>query len=569
MRALQRLQIIIMFAISLSSHAQIIMDDTVCVNTPTIVATTNEADFYYWNFCSGNLQDAPEGKTLDIDFNSSKPAFIDFAFTDNGIFALVSNHETGTISLLDFGNALSNTPVHTDLGNFNNRVPDHTQGIQVVEHSGNWYVFVTGGQKENSKLVRLSFGTSFTNTPTVEEFHFPDILDYPIDLNITEENGTWYGFTVNYNTSTLVQYSFGNSPANDPEAHIIADETYLTNPCGITQYDENGNKYLFISNYTSHTISRVRFGTSYQNTPTVTSFKATDELQFPFDLTIIPDCEKLFGFVLNRFGTIVRMEFDNIDSDPVFEIVGSADYLFNPQGISDVYRIEDSLFVYVANIDNSTIAQIKFPECHSAQPGWSKLQTQEAVTYSKTGNVNVRLEVNSGTANEEQFCKNIEVVDNPEIDLEDEFLLVPGETANLDAGDGYDTYLWSTGETAQSIETTVYGMYHVTVTNQYGCEATDSVEVKFAGIPTFVSPNGDGINDTWEIKLIEKFPDAKVSIYDRFGNLVKSYNGAEYTWDCTEKDNKPVRADSYWYVIDFCGGHALQKGHVTVVRNTK
>lgn len=542
------------------------MDDTVCVNKPIIVSTTNKADSYYWNFCTGNLQEQPVGKITEVDLQSEKPAFIDFAFTDDGIYALVSNHESGTVSLLNYGSSLANTPAINNLGNFGNTIPDHTQGIQIVAHDGNFYGFVTGGQKENSKLVRLNFGNSMANTPVAEEFYFPDLLDYPIDLNIMEDNGTWYGFTVNYNTSTLVRYNYGNSPANTPDATIVADESVFKNPCGIAKYEENGNKYLLISNYTSHAISIANFGTSYENTPSVQTYGA-DELQYPFDLTIFPDCEKLFGFALNRFGTIVRMEFESMDSEPTFESLGETGYLYNPQGISNVYRVEDSLFVFVANIDNSSIAQITFPECHVAQPGWSELQNPEAITYTATGNFNVRLEVNGGTIDEEQYCKNIEVVDNPEIDLENEILLLPGETAELSAGEGYSTYKWSTGETSQSIETKQYGMYYVTVSNEFGCEATDSIEVKFAGIPTYITPNGDGVNDIWEILMIEEFPEAQISIFDRFGNLVRSYDGAEYLWDCTDRNNEPVRADSYWYIINLGKNHAVQKGHVTVIRS--
>lgn len=557
---------LILSSVSILAQSQVEMDDTVCVNKPTIIGTSVDARSYYWNFCSGNLQHEPKGKTINIDLNKGKPAFIDFAFTNEGIYAVVSNHETATISLLYFGDKITNTPKHIDLGNFNNTIPDHTQGIQIVEHSGKWYCFVTGGQKENSKLVRLDFGNSLTNTPSVEEVSFPDLLDYPVDLKIIEENGNWYGYTVNYNTSTLVQYSFGTSPQNTPTATIIADEVNLTNPCGITEYEENGNKYLLISNYSSHTISKASFGTSYGQTPTITTYESSHVLQFPFDLTIIPDCEKLYGFVLNRFGEIVRMQFDDINTEPTFELIGEADYLFNPQGISDVYRMGDSLFVYVANIDNSTIAQVMFPECNSAEPAWSSKQNNDAVTYSETGNINVRLEINTGTENEEYFCKNIEVVPTPEIDMEDEVLLVPEETAELDAGPGYTTYEWSTGETSQTIETSVYGMYYVTVSNEFSCTETDSIEVKFAGIPTLITPNGDGINDTWDIKLIDQFPESEVSIFDRYGNLIRKYDGAKYTWNGTNSNGQDVRADSYWYIIDFGGDHALQKGHITVIR---
>jgi PKD repeat protein len=49
----------------------------------------------------------------------------------------------------------------------------------------------------------------------------------------------------------------------------------------------------------------------------------------------------------------------------------------------------------------------------------------------------------------------------------------------LDAGERFESYLWNTGETSQSIEVLEAGIYSVTVTDIFGSQSTDSVEVKF------------------------------------------------------------------------------------------
>jgi len=58
-----------------------------------------------------------------------------------------------------------------------------------------------------------------------------------------------------------------------------------------------------------------------------------------------------------------------------------------------------------------------------------------------------------------------------------------GEFSILDAGQGYDTYLWSTGDTLREILVSIDGEYSVTVTNIAGCVGADTVQFKVYGFP--------------------------------------------------------------------------------------
>ena len=72
----------------------------------------------------------------------------------------------------------------------------------------------------------------------------------------------------------------------------------------------------------------------------------------------------------------------------------------------------------------------------------------------------------------------------------------------LDSKDLYvqtaDSYLWSTGETTQTIEVTETGTYSVTITNQYGCESSAEVFVEFIG-----PCGGTGCTDTAACNYVE------------------------------------------------------------------
>jgi gliding motility-associated-like protein len=114
--------------------------------------------------------------------------------------------------------------------------------------------------------------------------------------------------------------------------------------------------------------------------------------------------------------------------------------------------------------------------------------------------------------------------------------------------------------------------FFLTATNGV-CERTDEMVVtvnKNLTIPTVFSPNGDGINDRWEILGTARFPNMKVEIMDRWGQKVfetVGYNEQKW-WDGTHR-GKPVATSTYYYVIDLNDNSVderVLKGAVSVVR---
>ena len=90
--------------------------------------------------------------------------------------------------------------------------------------------------------------------------------------------------------------------------------------------------------------------------------------------------------------------------------------------------------------------------------------------------------------------------------------------------------------------------------NDIGCEDTvvrqflKIIPDKVLIIPNVFSPNGDGINDKWDIPGLRGVANCTVEIFNRWGQLV--YNSHDYNmpWDGTWK-GKPVPVATYYYVI--------------------
>ncbi len=83
-------------------------------------------------------------------------------------------------------------------------------------------------------------------------------------------------------------------------------------------------------------------------------------------------------------------------------------------------------------------------------------------------------------------------------------------------------------------------------------------------IPGGLSPNGDGINDTWNIQGLEDYPNASISVFDRWGQKVYSGASQDPDWDGTTNGSECPTAD-YYYILELGDGQKFN-GVVTLKR---
>jgi gliding motility-associated-like protein len=75
------------------------------------------------------------------------------------------------------------------------------------------------------------------------------------------------------------------------------------------------------------------------------------------------------------------------------------------------------------------------------------------------------------------------------------------------------------------------------------------------------TPNGDGQNDTFHIEGIEFYPSSKLTIFNRWGNVVYQKSGYLNDWDGNSNKSSvgssALSVGTYFYVLDY--GIQLQK----------
>jgi gliding motility-associated-like protein len=138
---------------------------------------------------------------------------------------------------------------------------------------------------------------------------------------------------------------------------------------------------------------------------------------------------------------------------------------------------------------------------------------------------------------------------------------------------GVEPYLYNLNNSRSDVsymQNIPAGEYAVSVVDGNQCKSAEitviltDVDVDCLRIPNVFTPNGDGVNDTWEIVNIEMFPAAEVRIFNRWGQQLFSSKGYAEPWDGSYRGHF-VPAGTYMYVIDLFNDEEPYKGAVTIV----
>ncbi len=144
---------------------------------------------------------------------------------------------------------------------------------------------------------------------------------------------------------------------------------------------------------------------------------------------------------------------------------------------------------------------------------------------------------------------------------------------------GATTYSWDFGDgngTAEASPQHRYGLpgdYRVTlqITNEIGCTDTTSrawlkiIPDRVLHIPNAFSPNGDGINDRWEIPGLQGIPGCHVEIFNRWGQRIYESIGYASPWNGAWQGHL-LPVGTYYYVIKAKAKDKPYAGWVALLR---
>ena len=91
------------------------------------------------------------------------------------------------------------------------------------------------------------------------------------------------------------------------------------------------------------------------------------------------------------------------------------------------------------------------------------------------------------------------------------------------------------------------GTHEIWVRDKLGC-GVKKIVLQIINYPNYFTPNGDSFNDTWNITELRNQPNSYISIFDRYGKLIKQIKPSGPGWDGNYNGN-PLPATDYWFTV--------------------
>jgi gliding motility-associated-like protein len=112
----------------------------------------------------------------------------------------------------------------------------------------------------------------------------------------------------------------------------------------------------------------------------------------------------------------------------------------------------------------------------------------------------------------------------------------------------------------------IMGTHEIWVRDLYYC-GVKKITVQIIDYPTYFTPNGDTIHDTWNITELKNQPNSYIDLFDRYGKLIRQIKPSGPGWDGTYNGN-PLPASDYWFTVYYSEFGTSQKfsSHFSLVR---
>lgn len=198
---------------------------------------------------------------------------------------------------------------------------------------------------------------------------------------------------------------------------------------------------------------------------------------------------------------------------------------------------------------------------------WSTGDSGEQIAVNSSGTYTATVTTAAGCT--AAVSTSVQFLTNPVLNIPNSGICMAShKKATIMAPAGFASYTWN-GQTGSESYTADHPQtVTLTVTDNNGCQATQEIQVRDECpdivIPNAFTPNGDGINDTWDIPGLAYDQTVLVRIFDRYGQQVYQSRGYGTPWN-GEYRGKKLPQGVYYYIINAQSNSQTYSGSLTIL----
>lgn len=376
-----------------------------------------------------------------------------------------------------------------------------------------------------------------------------------------------------------LRYYPASPQIKNPVNRFITDSINWTRICGVYKA-KGGEKYITIGNFAhdrdTDTIPGDKRNSSGNDWYILDDVTVT-ELELPHNITI---CENQLPYELSP--SLSYADYFSYTQPPgdsfTINTPGLFEYTISNEACSAQATISVNTVELLAfDIKDTVICESNTPVVfNSPEPSlpitWHNGSQAKSIQISEEGKYWMELKNVCGTHTDTFY---VSLNYPPQILSPDTIVVLckndtlPQDLTVYAAINNYDQLLWSSGENSNEIYLTKPGTYTLTAYNDCG---ENKMIVEALGCPpdfnytlfisNLITPNGDNLNDTWEVHY-SNISILRVEVINSWGSTIYKSDGGNLRWE-------PSKEGLYFYVIEYIkpvtNEKAVEKGWVQVIK---
>ncbi|NOS54899.1 MAG: PKD domain-containing protein, partial [Cyclobacteriaceae bacterium] len=348
---------------------------------------------YEWDFCSGDLALTPSASIAASSNLLFRTRSMRVAHDSNSNlwygFTIDQANSPYKLIRFNFGNSLSNDPSVVDLGNPSN-VLNSAFDLQLHKEGSNWYGLVAN--TGTNSLLLLSFGTDLGSTPIVQNLGSFGVLDTPDGIFLAVENGMLSVFITNGGSvSEIVKLTFGSSILNAPtiSSFPVAGGSALR---GIAMIRECDRWFGLVISYGNGKVFWLDFSNGLSQSPQSGEITFFTSYNFPTNIALGLDGSEYFAFIQSALGEQYRLSFGSsiIDKAGTGQNLGNFG-ISNENSALELVKVKSDWFGFSIDLTNRKLVRQTFPAMCDASTAISTGQNPSQLSFAASGTKKISL----------------------------------------------------------------------------------------------------------------------------------------------------------------------------------